>query len=254
MGETPRLPSSYRLTVRDTVASTNDQARRLAEAGAADGTLVWAHRQTQGRGRHGRTWTSPPGNLYVSLVLRPAITPARASQLSLVAAVALAETVEAVVPAAASVTLKWPNDVLVNNRKAAGILLEAAASASGGLDFVVLGMGVNVTSHPPDTRYGATDLCAEGASVTVPALLELLARDLRASHERWLSDGFQPVRAAWLARARGLGAPIEVRLGNTLISGSFADLDDDGAMIIEGTGGRRQRVTAGDVAEAALQA
>ncbi len=243
----PRLPPNHQLIVRDAVGSTNDVARELADAGAADGTVVWARTQSAGRGRLGRRFESPPGNLYSSFVLRPAVAPAAAAQLSFVSAVALAEALAETLPATAPVTLKWPNDVLVGGLKVAGILLEAATSPAGGLDFVVLGIGVNVTTHPPDARYGATDLTAAGARSTVPDLLERLAERLVAWQARWRAEGFGPVRAAWLGRAHGLGRPIDVRVGNALISGSFADLDDDGALIVAGPGGRRQRVTAGDI-------
>jgi BirA family biotin operon repressor/biotin-[acetyl-CoA-carboxylase] ligase len=151
--------------------------------------------------------------------------------------------------------LKWPNDLLVRRAKVAGILLEAATATGGTLDFVVLGIGVNLTSHPTDARRPATDLGRDGAPVDAAGLLEGLADRLAFWIARWQQDGFAPVRAAWLARAHSVGAPIDVRLGNTLISGSFIDLDQDGAMIIEMRGGARQRVTAGDIVEtASLQA
>jgi BirA family biotin operon repressor/biotin-[acetyl-CoA-carboxylase] ligase len=255
MSVAPRLPAAYRLVVRETVGSTNDDASALARAGADEGTIVWAHRQTAGRGRLGRSWASPPGNLFMSLVLRPDIRPARAPELSFVAAVALAETVAATVPATAPVTLAWPNDLMLGGRKAAGILLEASTTPAGALDFVVLGIGVNVTNHPSDVRRPATDLVREGAATTAADLLAALAGRLASWTARWRADGFAPVRAAWLARAAGIGAPIDVRLGNALISGRFADLDDDGAMIIETADGTCRRVTAGDIVEqSALQA
>jgi len=249
MSVAPRLPAAYRLVVRDTVGSTNDDASGLARAGAGEGTIVWAHRQTAGRGRLGRGWASPPGNLYMSLVVRPDIRPARAPELSFVAAVALGDAVAAAVPAAVTVTLAWPNDLMLGGRKAAGILLEAATTPAGALDFVVLGIGVNVTSHPSDVRRPATDLMREGAPTKAADLLEALAGRLASWIARWRADGFAPVRAAWLARAAGVGAPIDVRLGNALISGRFTDLDDDGAMIIETAEGVRRRVTAGDIVE-----
>jgi BirA family biotin operon repressor/biotin-[acetyl-CoA-carboxylase] ligase len=247
MSEAPRLPPGWRLVVHDTVASTSDVARELARDGAADGTVVWARRQTAGRGRLGRPFASPSGNLYASFVLRLRVAPAAAAALSFVAALAVAEAAAAVLSRTDAVTLKWPNDVLVDGAKLAGILLEASTTPAGGLDFLVLGIGINVTSHPTDVLPVTTDLGAAGARVTVPALLERLAERLHAWRERWQVDGFPPVRAAWLARAHGLGRPIEVRVGNTLISGSFADLDADGAMIVASPAGHR-RVTAGDVA------
>jgi len=255
MSGAPHLPAAYRLVVRDTVGSTNDEARALARAGAPDGSIVWARHQTAGRGRLGRSWTSPPGNLFMSLVMRPAIRPARAPELSFVAAVALADAVASVVPAEAPVTVVWPNDLMLAGRKAAGILLEAATTPAGELDFVVLGIGVNVSSHPSDVRRPATDLARAGATITASGMLEALAGRLAVWIGCWRAEGFAPVRAAWLARAAGVGAPIDVRLGNDLISGSFTDLDDDGAMIIETADGSRRRVTAGDIVEmATLQA
>jgi BirA family biotin operon repressor/biotin-[acetyl-CoA-carboxylase] ligase len=253
MSQTPRLPADHRLIVHEAVDSTHRVARELAAAGAADRTVVWAQRQTAGRGRLGRSFASPPGNLYVSFVLRPAIAPAAASQLSFVAAVALAETVRGVLPPGGRVTLKWPNDVLVDGRKVAGILLEAVTTPGGALDAVLLGIGVNVVSHPPATTYGATDLAVAGGAVGVPALLERLAVALADWRARWQAEGFAPVRAAWLAAAHGRGEPIDVRRGNALISGRFADLDADGALIVESAGGRRERITAGEVFDAALQ-
>jgi BirA family biotin operon repressor/biotin-[acetyl-CoA-carboxylase] ligase len=247
MSEALRLPPRWRLVVRDTVGSTSDVARELAQAGAADGTVVWARSQTAGRGRLGRPFASPPGNLYASFVLRPAVAPAAATELSFVAALAVADAVAAGVPAAAHVSLKWPNDVLIDGAKVAGILLEASSTPDGALDFLVLGIGINVTSHPRDVLPVTTDLAAKGGRVTVPDLLEGLADRLLAWRARWHAEGFAPLRAAWLARAHGLGEPIEVRVGNALISGSFVDLDDDGALVVASRAGARRRVTAGDV-------
>jgi BirA family biotin operon repressor/biotin-[acetyl-CoA-carboxylase] ligase len=245
--EPPGFPPGYRLIVLETVGSTNDEARRLAEQGAPDGTVVWAREQSAGRGRLGRGWTSPPGNLYASLILRPRVAPRAAPELSFVAAVAVADTLAGLAPKA-PVQLKWPNDVLLGDRKITGILLETTSGPEGSLAFVVLGIGINVARHPDDARYGATDLAAEGVAIGVEAVLGALAGHLSGWIGRWLADGFAPVRAAWLARAPSRGAVLDVRLGNTLISGTFCDLDGDGAMILEIPGGERRRITAGDVA------
>jgi BirA family biotin operon repressor/biotin-[acetyl-CoA-carboxylase] ligase len=249
--EALQLPPRWRLVALETVGSTNDEARRLAEAGAAEGTLVWARAQTAGRGRLGRPWASPPGNLYASLILRPPIPPGAAATLSFVAAVAVADALAEVAPPALPIALKWPNDVLLDGRKVAGILLETqttpGTTPDAALAFVVLGFGVNVMSHPADARYPATDLARARVGTSVETLLGMVCRHLSSWAERWRVDGFAPVRAAWLARAQGRGLPIDVRVGNTLISGSFCDLDGDGAMIIETTPGERRRITAGDV-------
>lgn len=253
--EAPKLPTGWRLVERDTIDSTSDEARRLAEAGAAAGTVVWARTQTGGRGRLGRSWSSPPGNLYTSVILRPAIPLRTAPELSFVAAVAVADALAAVVPGPHRVALKWPNDVLLDGAKISGLLLETATAGPGvgkgageGLAFVVLGIGINVASHPSDARYGAIDLAAAGIAIGVGSMLETLVHHLTVWLARWQADGFAPVRAAWLLRGHGRGAPIDVRVGNTLISGSFRDLDGDGAMILDTPGGGHRRITAGDVA------
>ncbi len=245
----PRLPPAYRLVALDRVGSSNDEAKSLAEAGAEDGTLVWAGEQLEGRGRQGRNWSSPPGNLYLSLILRPDCTAAEAAQIGFVAALGLGGGVGSVAPPMIEVRYKWPNDVLFNRRKGAGILLESRLDPSGELDWLVLGMGVNVTSFPEDTAFPATCLHFEGAppEVDATALLEAFARHFLTWINRWLEDGFAPVREAWLQHAYGLGDKVEVRLPNETLSGRFRDLDDGGALLLELADGRVRTIAAGDV-------
>src|SRR6185437_7137121 len=171
--------------------------------GAGEGTLVLAREQSAGRGRRGRTWISPPGNLYCSLVLRPACAAPAAAQLGFAASLAVAEAVAHFLPSAVSVTCKWPNDVLVAGSKVAGILLQSRAGGSGALDWLVLGIGVNLASHPGGTEYPATSLAAASAAeVTPKAMLPILAERLLAWYEAWRAPaGFAAVREAWLARA-----------------------------------------------------
>lgn len=243
----PRLAPAYRLLAYDRLASTNEEAKRLAREGAEDGALVWAREQTGGRGRRGRSWVSPPGNLYVSLILRPDCQAAEAAQLGFVAAVALGEAFGAFVPPLVELRYKWPNDVLLNQRKAAGILLESENSQDGHLDWLVLGIGANVASHPEDALFPATSLAEEGApEATVEDLLEALSRRFLAWANRWLDDGFPPVRSAWLNHAFRLGEVIEARLDRETVIGRFADLDADGALVLETDAGRR-RITAAEV-------
>jgi BirA family biotin operon repressor/biotin-[acetyl-CoA-carboxylase] ligase len=244
---TLQLPAFYRLVAHEQIDSTNEEAKRLASAGAAAGTLVWAGEQLAGRGRRGRGWASPPGNLYASLLLRPACPPAQACQLNFVAAVALVEAVSSLLPAAAAVTLKWPNDVLVDGAKVSGILLEASAALDRSIDWLVIGVGVNVASHPADTPYPATSLRREGgASATPAAVLEAFAARFQAWYETW-REGFAPVRARWLASARGLGEPIEVRLERETLQGRFGDLDESGALMLDMRDGARRQITTGDL-------
>ncbi|MEX2628579.1 MAG: biotin--[acetyl-CoA-carboxylase] ligase [Tistlia sp.] len=242
-----RLPPAYRLRVFDSVASTMDEARRLAEAGEEDGTLVWAREQTAGRGRLGRSWESPRGNLYLSLLLRPQCRPGEAAQLGFVAALALGEAIGSVSPPI-NVTYKWPNDVLVNGKKAGGLLLESRSTPEGELDWLILGLGANVAHHPAETNYPATSLHHEGVPPEVGEqdLLEAFARYFLNWASRWLEEGFAPVRAAWLRHAERLGEPIEVRLPKERLSGIFRDLDAEGHLLLEQDGTVR-RVAAGEI-------
>jgi BirA family biotin operon repressor/biotin-[acetyl-CoA-carboxylase] ligase len=234
---TLQLPAFYRLVAHEQIDSTNEEAKRLAASGAAGGTLVWAGEQLAGRGRRGRGWASPPGNLYASLLLRPACPPAQACQLNFVAAIALVEAVSALLPAAAAVTLKWPKYVL-----------EAAAALDRSIDWLVIGVGVNVASHPADTPYPATSLQREGAAgATVAAVLKAFAERFQAWYETWRGQGFAPVRARWLASARGLGEPIEVRLERETLQGRFGDLDETGALMLDMRDGARRQITTGDL-------
>ena len=242
-----RLPPAYRLVALETVESTNDEARRLAEEGAEEGTLVWAREQTKGRGRRGRVWLGQPGNLYFSLLLRPERPPSEAAQLGFIAALALNEAIGSVAPPMIEVEFKWPNDVLLNGRKAAGILLEARAGEGGLLDWLVLGVGVNVAAHPEEADFPATSLRYEGAEVTPEALLESFSRHFMAWTRRWLDDGFVPVRHAWLQHARGLGEDIRVNLPHETLEGTFLDLDETGALILGLPDGTTRTIAAGDV-------
>jgi BirA family biotin operon repressor/biotin-[acetyl-CoA-carboxylase] ligase len=246
MSAGPGLPAFYSLIALDSIDSTNEEALRRARAGAAEGTIIWAREQTGGRGRRGRSWSSPPGNLYCSLLLRPDAAPASAAQLGFVAAVALAEVLRAILPAARSLRCKWPNDLLVDGAKIAGILLEAEG-AGRAVDALVLGMGINVESHPANTPYRATSLRAAGADVGIESLLESLAERLLHWYRHWQQEGFASVRSRWLDFAEGLGGPIEVRLEGATLTGRFAALDGTGALDLEFPDGRHRLVTAGDV-------
>jgi len=247
----PALPPGVRLLRYDTIGSTNEEAKRLAREGAPEGTWVWGLEQTAGRGRRGRFWASPPGNLYVSLVLRPACSAAQAAQLGFVAALALGEALARMLPAGAELRYKWPNDVLIGGRKIAGILLESEMGPGERLSFVVLGAGVNLASSPPEAEFPATSLAEEGVSGVAPGrLLGAFATAFVGWAQRWRNEGFAPLRGAWLARAVAVGAAVRVRLDHAAFEGRFLDLDEDGALMLDTPQGRR-RITAGDVFPAA---
>lgn len=245
-GDLP-LPQGYTLIERESVASTNDEAARLAAEGAPDGTVVWARCQTAGRGRRGRQWLSPEGNLYCSVLMRPGVPLAQAAALSLVAAVAAGDTVAGLLPAGRRVQLKWPNDVLVEGAKIAGLLLEASAHGRGPVDWIVLGCGINVALHPAEGPL-ATDLsCERGGPLSVAPVLVSLLDTLRHWRGRWETAGIAPIREAWLARARGLGETIAVRLPREEIQGIFEGLDDTGALVLRLADGSSRTISAGDV-------
>jgi BirA family biotin operon repressor/biotin-[acetyl-CoA-carboxylase] ligase len=244
----PALDPEFHLVRLESVGSTNAEAARRAAEGAADGTLVWAGEQTAGRARRGREWRSPPGNLYCSLILRPAVPPRTAAQLSFVAALAVADALGAFAPEDAAVRVKWPNDVLLAGRKASGILLESMPGPDGLVDWVVVGTGINVASHPEDTEYPATSLAAAGVgAVDAGQVLEAYAHAIAVWRGRWEREGFGPIRAAWLGVATGLGDPVVVRLDHQSLEGWFAALDEDGALVLEMPGGVRRMIAAGDV-------
>jgi BirA family biotin operon repressor/biotin-[acetyl-CoA-carboxylase] ligase len=232
----PVLPDGWTVVALDSVGSTNDEAARLADAGAPEGTVVWSREQTGGRGRRGRQWASPVGNLYSSTILRPDGAAGRAAELGFVAALAVAD----IVPPERALRVKWPNDVLVDGGKVAGILLESAIGQTGRVQHVVAGIGVNVGFAPqlPEMRYRGAAL---GGSVE--AALEKLTAALAARLAEWRRDGFETVRAAWLAKAGPIGAEVDVKLGEELVHGRFAGLDREGALLLETAAGPRKIVS-----------
>jgi BirA family biotin operon repressor/biotin-[acetyl-CoA-carboxylase] ligase len=230
------------------VGSTNDIAKRLADDGAAHGEVVVAEAQTAGRGRRGRVWASPAGrNLTLSIILRPDLPPSRASELTLVASVALCQAVrQAGVPAG----IKWPNDLLAHGRKLAGILTELAADPDR-VQWVVLGIGVNVNvraeEFPAELRDIATSLAMERGE---PVPRALFAAAVLSSLEEWLDrhaeDGFPPVREAWRAMSITLDREVRVRASDRDLEGVAEDVDEAGALLVRTTAGL-ERVLAGDV-------
>lgn len=239
MSQPPVLPDGWTLVALDSVGSTNDEATRLADAGAPEGTVVWAREQLGGRGRRGRSWASPRGNLYSSTILRPDCAAPRAAELGFVAALAVGD----IVPAGRAVRLKWPNDVLVDGGKVAGILLESAIAQDGRVEHVVAGIGINVAFAPqlPEMRYPGAALGG-----TVEAALEGLTHALAKRLAEWRHDGFEVVRSTWLAKAGPLGADVDVRLGEELVRGRFAGVDREGALLLDTPAGPR-RIVSGEL-------
>jgi BirA family biotin operon repressor/biotin-[acetyl-CoA-carboxylase] ligase len=235
-----------RIRSYETLGSTNTEALALARAGEAGPLWITAARQTAGRGRRGRNWVSEPGNLYASLLLSGLAHPERAPELSFVASLALHDAIAALAPQLGSrLTLKWPNDVLLDGAKLAGILLEAERMPGRPL-AVVIGIGVNCAHHPGATGYPATDLAAHGVTATPELLLARLAVAFAARRAEW-EAGFATIRAAWLAHAMGLGSEIRVQLPERELTGRFESLDPDGRLLLRLASGETELVLAGDV-------
>jgi BirA family biotin operon repressor/biotin-[acetyl-CoA-carboxylase] ligase len=228
----------------ETLGSTNAEALARARAGERGPLWISAVTQTGGRGRRGKAWISPPGNLYATLLLTEPSPPALAPQLSFVAGLAVHDAVIAHAPDAASnLKLKWPNDLLLGGCKLAGLLIEAESQPRFS---VAIGIGVNCVSHPADAGYATTDLQASGMTVSVDDLLALLAAAMQARLAQWAA-GFSGIRNDWLARAANLGEPILVRLPERQLTGIFEGIDADGRLLVATQDRMTETIAAGDV-------
>jgi BirA family biotin operon repressor/biotin-[acetyl-CoA-carboxylase] ligase len=238
-------PKGYgRLQVEE-LDSNNTEARRLAEKGEPGPVWISAARQTTGRGRRGRAWDSGEGNLAATLLLRPKAQVLIIGQLSFVAALATAEAAAYFAPSAA-ITVKWPNDVLAVGKKLAGILLESGTDPTG--PWLAIGVGMNLTNFPEGTEFPATSLAQLGIAPPSPHdTIGVLATRFGHWYDVWMKDGFEMVRAAWLARASGLGAPIRARLASHETRlGLFEGIDEAGALLLNEQG-KVSAITAGEV-------
>jgi len=244
---TAALPAPVVLVDLGVVGSTNDEAMNRAGQGAPAWTVVRAESQTAGRGRRGKSFASPPGNSYTSFILRPGGAPGRSAQIALVAGLAVAEAIAELAPDLPTPACKWPNDVLVGGHKVSGILVEAATSGDT-VDHVIVGIGINLVSHPeiPGLRIG--DLASLGApGVGRDTMLAALSRRLLDRMATWQASGFGALREAWLDRAAGLGHRVRIEEGARALAGKLVDIDDDGALVLAEADGPRHRVLSGSL-------
>lgn len=217
-------PGPWRLAILENLPSTQTALAEQAEAGAPHGTALLARTQTAGRGRGGRGWNSRPGNLHLSVLLRPAAPARAAPEFALLAGVAL----HAAAAIHAPVRLRWPNDLVLDGAKAGGILAEATPAADGGVAHLILGFGVNLAHAPalPDRPTAALG----------PVPPEDFARALLDHLGHWLGrharEGFGPVRAAWMAAGPEAGSSITLRQGDRLRAGRYEGLAEDGALCL----------------------
>lgn len=236
-----------RLIVCETLDSTNAEALRLARAGERGPLWVVARTQTKGRGRRGRQWVSAPGNLFTSLLVPDSSAPEHRAELCFVAALAIHDTVAIKNPSLSDrLAIKWPNDLLLDGRKFAGILIEADQFGEGGA--IVIGIGINCASHPSDTDYPSTDLASAGGPIGVDALFPALSLAMPARIAQWNNgNGFPAIRAAWLTRAVAIGSQIRVRLPTQTLTGCFESIDQAGHLVLRMSDNSLETIAAGEI-------
>lgn len=245
------LLNDYHLLSYDVLDSTNEEAKRLAGGGASHGAVVWAKRQTHGRGRMGRDWVSAEGNLFVSVLLSPECDLATCSQLSFVAAVAAAETLAGIVPGNEEITCKWPNDILLNGKKLGGILLESFTTMdeyNRERQWVVVGVGINVDSFPEHVMFPATCLREAGVEIiSAKIVLSRFVYNFIHQYDAWVKAGFKPLQKEWMKRAYRIGHGVEVIVGDKQMHGVFDGIDASGRLLVRQESGAITGIAAGDV-------
>jgi BirA family biotin operon repressor/biotin-[acetyl-CoA-carboxylase] ligase len=228
------------------LGSTNDEAMRLLRGGAPEGTVVWSERQTAGRGRMGRSWETEAGNLSMSVIARPALSAALAGRIGVSCGLAIAQALGTL--SGRPIRTKWPNDLYLHGRKVGGLLIETRLRSGGVIDGAVVGVGVNVATHPdiPPPGHPATSLRAHHCSVSVDALVAPVAlAALTACRTAATDDWANTLSAAWWAMDLAAG-PVRVRDGDAEYDAMGEGLADDGALIVR-RGGSVQHVRAVDV-------
>ncbi|WP_274424641.1 biotin--[acetyl-CoA-carboxylase] ligase [Chelativorans sp. YIM 93263] len=252
--------AGYRLEAHESVGSTNAMALERARAGDPGKLWIAASQQTGGRGRRGRPWATPPGNLAATLLVVGELEASAAATLGFVAGLSLGDALSAIVPdgkvamgvdsASAGrdrFELKWPNDVLADGSKLAGILLESSVLDEGRFALAI-GIGVNVTSHPEDVPYPATSLARLGAGVSAAELFLALSDAWVDNIRLWNGGhGLAAIRERWLARAAGLGSEVSLRIDGRVVRGVFETIDESCRFVIRENDGSRLRIAAGDV-------
>lgn len=215
----------------DKLDSTNSHAFNLANSQKIfDHEIIISDIQEQGRGRKDRNWQSPKGNLYFSIILQPKISASKIHQISFVAITALQIAIEKITTS--KIEVKWPNDLLINGKKAAGILLESKINQDQ-CQFVVMGLGLNIKSHPQNTIFEATNLKENNCDISKQQALEKFLDEFENLYQNWLNFGFDKIRNLWLKNAYQLNATIKLKIDNETISGFFKDLDCDGNLLLQ---------------------
>jgi BirA family biotin operon repressor/biotin-[acetyl-CoA-carboxylase] ligase len=230
--------------------STNTRAKELAAQGAPEGTLVIAEKQTKGRGRRGRSWFSPTGDgIYFSLILRPAISPGETPRITLMTAVVLAETLISLMKL--KLRIKWPNDILVNGKKLAGILTEISTEMDA-VNYIVVGLGMNVNTRfenfSSEIKENATSILIEtGKQFPRIKLIQNYLKLYEKHYDMFKKNNFEPIMNRWRELADIIGKQIRVDIIGKTHTGKVIDVDDDGVLILKDDQGKLQRIFSGDV-------
>jgi BirA family transcriptional regulator, biotin operon repressor / biotin---[acetyl-CoA-carboxylase] ligase len=238
------LSITWTLETHKTVTSTQDIVKGMAEIGHPEGMVVQAAEQTGGKGRHGRQWVSDKGNLYMSVLLRPSCQAQNIGQLSLLAGLATAKTIQSYLQKPEMLLLKWPNDVLINGEKCAGILLETSIAGKS-VEWVALGIGINIKSAPPGMGTALKD--HSDKTPKPEELREALLKNLNKYYGLWTREGIAAIRKQWLEISHKKGSVVKVRVGVQIESGNFYDVDEQGNLLLHDSDLRVKKVTAGEV-------
>ncbi|MBM3468272.1 MAG: biotin--[acetyl-CoA-carboxylase] ligase [Alphaproteobacteria bacterium] len=230
------------------VGSTNDEAKVLLAQGAGEGTVIRAERQTAGRGRRGGNWISEVGNLYCSIILTPECTLSEANQLSFVMAIAVGEAVLPMLLIPHTLTYKWPNDLLLEGKKVAGILIETESQGEQFVKSCVIGIGLNIHVVPEHSKYQVTALIDHvKSSIDKEALFVALLDNVKTYYEIWRQKGFQTIRKVWLERAHGLGQKMQVVIGEKETHAEFMDLSPEGALVLKNDDGTSLKLMSAEI-------
>ncbi|MBX7146968.1 MAG: biotin--[acetyl-CoA-carboxylase] ligase [Alphaproteobacteria bacterium] len=248
------LNSFYTLIKFDEIDSTNDELKRLIyhSSGTCEGTVVWALCQKAGKGRRGKQWFSPPGNLYFSLLLKPETSIQNTGQIGFIASNTMADIIEQYSNHQIKINLKWPNDLLIKKHKIGGILLESLTSLQSTLllDWLIIGIGININHYPPDNPYPVTSLFKENLILMTSDLTIFLYSFLNSfyvNYIKWKKNGFSFIKDEWLQKAEGLKKNISIKLEDKIVSGYFETIDETGALILIDPNGIKHKITTGDV-------
>lgn len=238
----------WRIDFHPSVSSTQKILKEKALSGEQEGYAVHALEQTQGYGRHGRVWSSETGNLYLSILLQPNCTAQKAAQLSFVIAIAVHETLYSYLMSSyEKPILKWPNDVLFAGKKCAGILLESDLAQAGHVNWLAVGIGINIKHSPSDVGVAMHSYMQEGLDIDVEGFRDSLLKNIERYYDLWRERGFEGISQDWQDRAHPVGAHASVKIDTHILSGFFAGIDDMGNMKLKDEQGNLRTISAGDV-------